>query len=139
MAIVSDKYGNEYNPQGVSSDYPIGAVPITGSSGTVANGSTVATLAAAVGKTTYVTGFIISGTGATIGLAVAPTLVGVISGTMTFAYAAIAGALLMSTPMVVTFPKPIPASAVNMAITLTVPALGLGNTNSTAVIFGYQL
>lgn len=119
--------------------YPIDAVPITASSGNVANGSAVATLAASAGKTTYITGFQITASGATIGLVVNPTVVGTVTGTLTYAYAAMAGALIINTPLIVSFPLPIPASTINTAIVVTLPALGLGNTNATVVAHGYQL
>ena len=43
------------------------------------------------------------------------------------------------TPMTVVFNPPLPASAVNTAIVLTLPALGLGNTNAAAVAHGYSV
>lgn len=115
------------------------ATPITATSGNVANASAVATLAGVSAKTTYITGFIITAAGATTGLAVNVTLAGVITGTMTFTFVAPAGVLVAAVPLVVTFDTPIPASAVNTAIVLTLPALGAGNTNASANAFGYQL
>jgi hypothetical protein len=123
----------------IISEYPAGAVPITASSGNVAAGSAVATLAGVAGKTTYISGFEITGTGATLGLAVTPTVAGTISGTLSYTYAAIAGALLGNNPLMVQYSKSIPASAVNTAIVVTCPTLGTGNTNSTVTAHGYQL
>ena len=119
--------------------YPVGTTPVTSSSGNVANAAAIATLPAVAGKTTYITGFEITGAGATAAVVVGVTVVGVISGTMTFTYAAVAGAALLNTPMLVEFPAPIPASSVNTAIVVTVPALGVGNTNSAVVAHGYQI
>lgn len=113
--------------------------PITASSGNVANASAVATLAAAATKTTYITGIIVTATGATLGLPVLVTVTGVITGTMTFVFAAIAGALLISQPLIIPFPTPVPASAVNTAIVVTLPALGSGNTNAAVVATGFQV
>ncbi len=113
--------------------------PISGSSGDVANASAVATLAAAAGKTTYITGFEITGSGATAALPVVVTVAGVIGGTMTFIYSAAAGALVGNQPLVIEFPEPVPASAVNTAIVVTCPALGTGNLHSAVVAHGYQL
>lgn len=115
------------------------ATPITATSGNVANGAAVATLAGAASKTTYITGFILTAAGATAGLAVNVTLAGVIGGTMTFTFVAPAGVLVAAQPLVVMFATPIPASAANTAIVLTLPALGAGNTNASANAFGYQL
>lgn len=119
--------------------YPTNATPITASSGNVANAAAVATLAAVSGKRTYITGFIITGTGATAGLAVAPTIVGTLGGTMTLSAAAVAGALVANTPLAFNFRFPIPANADNTAIVVTLPALGAGNTNASVVATGYQL
>lgn len=119
--------------------YPPGAVPVTSSSGNVAAASAIATLAAAVGKTTYITGFVITSAGATGAAVVNPTLVGVIGGTMTFVYTTIAGVTLANATLIVSFDVPVPASAVNTAIVLTLPSLGAGNTNAAVVARGYQL
>lgn len=115
------------------------AADITAASGNVANAAAVATLAGAAGKTTYITGFEVTGTGATAALAVSVTVTGTTGGTLTYTYAAAAGAAVANTPLIVSFPNPIPASDVNTAIAVTVPALGAGNTNSTVVAHGYQV
>lgn len=125
-------------PQG-SPPYPSGATAITAASGNVANAAAVATLAAAAAKTTYITGFEVTGTGATAGLAVSVTVTGTITGTLTYTAAAAAGVLVANSPLIVEYPVAIPASAVNTAIVVTLPALGAGNTNATVVAHGYQL
>lgn len=122
-----------------ASDYPYGSTAIAAASGNVANAAAVATLAAVAGKTTYITGFEITASGATAALVVSVTVVGTITGTLTYTYAAVAGAALINTPLVVQFPTPIPASATNTTIVVTLPALGAGNTNATVVAHGYQL
>ena len=38
----------------------------------------------------------------------------------------------------VRFPQPLPASAVNTAITVTVPSFGAGNTNAAVVVYGFM-
>lgn len=121
------------------SDYPVGATPITNSSGNVANASAVATLSGVANKTTYIAGFQVTGSGATLGLPVTVTVAGLISGTNSYTYCAIAGVLLGNTPLIVKFDPPVPASAVNTAIVVTCPALGSGNTNNTVSAQGYQL
>jgi hypothetical protein len=121
------------------SPYPSGATAITASSGNVAAATAAATLAAVAGKTTYITGFAITGTGATGALAVSVTVTGVITGTMTYTYAAAAGAAVENTPLVVQFPYPIPASTTNTTIVVSCPTLGTGNTNNTANAYGFQL
>ena len=119
--------------------YQAGATPVSASSGNVANAAAAATLPAVAGKTTYVTGFEITGAGATAAAVVLATLTGLTGGTATYVVVAPAGATTSITPLVVQFPAPIPASSVNAAITLTLPALGAGNTNAAVVAHGFQL
>lgn len=119
--------------------YPAGAAPVHAASGNVANGVASATLPAASGKTTYLTGFEITGGGATVALLVSPTVAGLLGGTATYSLATVAGALLANVPIMTTFNPPIPANGLNTAIVLSVPALGLGNTNSACAIHGFQL
>lgn len=122
-----------------NSPYPSGATPLTASSGNVANAQAVATLAGTSAKTTYITGFEVTGSGATLGLPVTVTVTGLISGTMSYTYSAIAGALLENTPLAISFVPAIPASATNTSIVVTCPALGSGNTNNVSNAHGYQL
>lgn len=119
--------------------FPAGATPLCSSSGNVANASAVATLTAAAGKTTYITGFEITGGGATAAALVQATLAGLLGGTATYIVGVVAGAALQNPGLSVQFSTPLPASAVNTAITLTVPALGAGNTNSAVVAHGFQI
>jgi hypothetical protein len=128
----------------LSAPYPLGAdgsdaTPVTAGSGNVANASAVATIPAVAGKTAYISGFDIVGAGATAALIVSPTLAGIISGTRTYAYGAVAGAALMNQLLCVRFNPAIPASAVNTAIVVTCPALGAGNLFNTAHAYGYYV
>lgn len=118
---------------------PAGATVVTASSGNVANASAAAALPAVASVLNYVRGFTITAGGATAASLVSATLTGVLGGTMTFTYAIPAGATLGATPLVVTFPTPIPASAVNTAITITLPAAGAGNTNAATMIHGFKI
>lgn len=118
---------------------PDGAVSITASSGNEANTNAVATLAAATGKTTYITGFTCTAAGATAAAVVEVTVVGLIGGTATYIFTAPAGATVAAAPLSVQFPEPVAASAVDTAIVVTLPALGAGNTNAAVVATGYQL
>jgi hypothetical protein len=91
------------------------------------------------GLTSWITGFEITGDGATAGSIIAVTLTGVISGTKTYFLTIPAGVGTAITPLIVEFPAPgIPASGVNTAITLNVPSFGAGNTNAAASLNGYQ-
>jgi len=118
---------------------PNGATAVNGASGNVANANAVATLAGTPSKTTYITGFEITAAGATAAAVVTVTVAGTISGTLSYTFTVPAGAALAATPLIVEFPVPIPASAVNTAIVVTCPALGAGNTNAAAVAHGFQL
>lgn len=113
--------------------------PITAASGNVANASAVATLAGAAGKTTYITGFELTAGGATGAALVQATVAGVLGGTLTYIFGFPAGVTTIATPLIVEFPEPIPASAANTAIVVTLPAGGTGNTNAAAVAHGFQL
>jgi hypothetical protein len=115
------------------------ATPVTATSGNVANAIATATIPAVVGKTAFISGFTISGAGATAALVVNPTVTGIISGTKTYTYAAVAGVGLINQVLDVQFCPPIPASAVNTAIAVACPALGAGNTNNTVNAYGFYI
>lgn len=115
------------------------ATPETASSGNVAAASAVATLATGASVTTYISGFQCTGSGATVGSVVNVTVAGVITGTMTYTFAATAGALLSDPPLTVQFNPAIPASAPNTTIVVTMPSLGTGNTNAACSAQGYTL
>lgn len=132
---------NQYPAPSVSpaSHYPAGATAVTASSGNVAAAVAAAALPAVAAKTNYITGFEATGSGATLGSVVTLTVTGTISTTLSYTISAIAGVLLGNTPLIVQFPVAIPASAVNTAITVSMPSLGMGNTNATVVAHGYVL
>ena len=113
---------------------------VVGTSGNVAAAIATATIPALAGRTAYVGGFSVTGAGATAGLAVTVTLGTLIGGvTFNYTYAAAVGATVANTPLIVQLSEPIPANAVNTAISVTCPSLGLGNTNNTVNIHGYYL
>jgi len=143
----TDDLGGLYNANAVTplpvtmpaSGIPAGATPLVSASGNVANASAVATLAGAAGKTTYISGFEITGGGATAAALVSATVAGLLGGTATYTYGAVTGAAAVNAPLVVVFTPPLPASAVNTAIVVTLPALGAGNTNAAVVAHGYRV
>ena len=119
---------------------PNGAVPLVASSGNVAATATTATLAAAAAQTTYITGFEVTGAGATAASVILVTVTGTISATApTYVLAVPAGVTVGATPLVVEFPSPLPGSAVNTAVVVNVPSFGAGNTNAAVVAHGYRL
>jgi hypothetical protein len=112
---------------------------ITAASGNVAAASAVATLAGVASKTTYITGFEVTAAGSTTALPVLLAVTGTVTGTLTYIFTFPAGALIAAQPLSVQFPQPIPASAANTAILVTLPSGGTGNTNAAVVAHGFQL
>lgn len=104
---------------------------------TAAAASQSPALAAAAAKTTYITGFAVTGGGATAASVIRITVDGTAT-QLNYDLGIPAGATLGVTPLIVTFSRPIPASAVNSAITLNVPSFGAGNTIAAAAVYGYQ-
>lgn len=94
-------------------------------------------LPAVLNQTNFVTGFEVTGAGATAGSVIAVTLTGVIGGPLTYELTIPAGAGTSINPLIVEFPVALPATGPNVAITLNVPSFGAGNTNAAAVIHGY--
>lgn len=114
------------------------ATQITASSGNVANAVATAVLLGVAGKTTYITGFEVTGSGATGALVVTVTVTNTVSGTLSYTYVFVAGATLANESLIVSFPDPIPANAPGVSITVSCPASGLGGTNNTVVAHGFQ-
>ena len=134
--------------QGLSATNPL---PITGAfiqpnstalaagSGNVANAPAVATLTGSATTTVYISGFEVTGAGATAGAVVTVTVAGLLGGTRSFTYVAATGAAVANQSLIVPFFPPLPASAVNTPIVVTCPALGAGNTNNTVVAHGFHV
>lgn len=122
-----------------TSGYPAGAVPVSNSSAIVANANAVATLPAAAGKTTYITGFTCDAGGSTAALAVDMTIAGVLGGTIHNSFVFPLGVGVAAFPFVEQFLPPLPSSAVNTAIVVTLPAGGAGNLSASCNAQGYQL
>ncbi len=128
---------------GSVSDYPVGgtgtaAVPVAATSGNVAAATATATLAGTSGKTTYITGLQIVGTGATAASVVSCTITGLLGGTVTLPLGVVAGATLQNPIINISYAKPVPASAANTSIVVSCPTLGSGNTNNSVSAQGYQ-
>jgi hypothetical protein len=124
--------------------YPAGSNAVTGVLSAADTTTGAATLPAAVGKLTYIGGFTVSGLGAAAATPVSVTVATVVGGTsggagntLTYSYNFVAGVALPNTPLQVTFSPPIPASAQNAAITVTVPGAA-GNTATQINAWGYQ-
>jgi hypothetical protein len=107
------------------------------SSTTGAAAAIAAILPAVAGRTNYITGFEVTGAGATLGSVVNVTVTGVVGGPLNFVLPVVAGVLLAITPLVIAFNRPIPATGPNVAIAVNVPSLGAGNTNAAVSAHGY--
>ena len=123
----------------MTTPYPTGATALVAGSANAANQSASATLTPAAGKTAYISGFAITGSGATVGLPVAVTVIGIIGGTRSYTYSFAASAILGNDPLVINYNPPIPASAADIAIQVTCQASGAGGLNNNIVAHGYSL
>lgn len=117
--------------------YALASTPLIAGSGNVANASAVATLTPTATTTAYISGFEVTGTGATAALAATVTVAGLLGGTRHYTYAFAAGVAVGNAPLIVQFNPPLPAAAVNTAIVVTCPASGAGGTNNTVVAHGF--
>ena len=151
MAVASDQVGTAgtanatvFTVQGIASmtplvanttnGYPSGAIPETiSATGTTA--ATTATLAAAVGKTTYICGFSMRSV-ATAAAAGNATVTGTITGTLNFTHGT--GVTPSVNPNDQRFNPCIPASTTNTTIAVVSPAAGTGGVMSVTA-WGYQL
>lgn len=130
------------NPDGTNNGalvLPYGAVSLAAGSGNIANASAAATLTGTATTTVYITGFEITGSGATAGLPVTVTVAGLLGGTRSYTYTFAVGVLVPNQSLIVSYFPPLPASAVNTAIVVTCPASGAGGTNNTVVAHGFYL
>lgn len=138
LALPNAALGTGPNPVVVyQSVYEALQAPVQASSGNVANATAAATLAAQSGKTNYLTGIEITGAGATASSVVAATVTGLLGGTRTLIVAVPAGVTTGIAPIVEQFNKALKGAAANTAITLTLPALGAGNTNAAVSLQGF--
>jgi hypothetical protein len=116
---------------------PIKAQVVSAGGGAQSN---AATLAGATGQYTYIEGFDISGAGATAATVVEVTTTG-LSNNLKFEVPVAAGVtapFITNVPVYsVRFPTPIPSSATNTNIVVTLPSFGGGNTNASITVYGF--
>jgi hypothetical protein len=111
---------------------------VNGASG--AAQSNAATLPATAGRTQYLEGFDVTGGGATAASIIEISVTGLAGGTLKFemnVLAGVTGPVNAQGGLSIRFPEPLPASALNSAITVTVPSFGAGNTNAAVVAYGF--
>lgn len=115
---------------------PLGAAVSAGAN--VAASANNQTLAGASNKTTYLSGFAVTGLAATSAASITITTTG-LANNLSFVLPIPAGVTVGVTPLIVTFNPPLPASATNTAIVVQVPSFGSGNTTASASAWGFQL
>ncbi len=96
-----------------------------------------ATLAGAAGKRTFISGFVVTGAGATAASVIEVTVTGP-AVTMRYKITVPAGAAVGVPALVVDFRQPLPASADNTAIVVNVPSFGAGNTAAAVAAYGFR-
>lgn len=109
------------------------------SSGNVANANAVATMPAVLNRVNYLSTVHLTAIGATAAGVVVATIAGCVGGTLSYVIAVPAGATTSIVPLILNFDPPLPSSATNTAITVTLPALGAGNTNAATSISGFTV
>jgi hypothetical protein len=126
-----------------SSSLPLGA-----SSGNVAASTATATITptldpSMVGvtkyRTAYISGFELTGAGATAASVIVGTITGLAGGTLSYVVAIPAGVTSSIQPLIVEFCQPLAASSAGQAIAVSFPSFGAGNTNACVNIHGFQV
>jgi hypothetical protein len=129
--------GNALVVSDVNNGVPPGTSITASSTGTT--GAISATLPGVSGKTTYITGFTVSSSGATLGSNPTVTVTGTISGTLNYVYP-VATLSVAQSPLDIQFSCPIPASASNTPIVVNLnTGIGLGGTAAAVTVTGFQL
>jgi hypothetical protein len=101
--------------------------------------SNAVTLTGGVGQYTYIEGFDVTGGGATAASIVEISTTG-LSNNLKFEMNVLAGAtgpVNAQGGLFIRFPTPIPSSATNTNIVVTLPSLGAGNTNASITVYGF--
>lgn len=96
-----------------------------------------ATLAPPAGQVAYLSGFCCSGGGATAALGIDITVAG-INTTLHFTSVIPAGAGVPWGPFEIIFPTPLAGSAPGVAIVVTLPSFGAGNTAACVSAWGFS-
>jgi len=100
----------------------------------------VATLAAVANLTNYISSFTVTGLGAIAASNITIVVSGVVGGPLSFVMPVPAGVTVpINPPFTVTFSPPLAATGPNVAILVTVPSFGAGNTSANVVSEGYRL
>jgi hypothetical protein len=101
---------------------------------------TAAIAAPGSGRMAYIEGFDVTGGGATSASVINCTVTGT-TNTLNFSMniaSGVTASVNAQGGLFIRFPTPIPASATNTAITLTVPSFGTGNTEASCTVYGFS-
>jgi hypothetical protein len=112
----------------------IPATPVIANTAVAANTACAATMAAVAAKTNYLTALNVSTQGGTAAAAGTLSITGLLGGTITLELGAAANNPVNFT---LTFPTPLPANAVNVAIVATAAALGATTGACAVTLFGF--
>ena len=115
--------------------YPSTAIPETASATGAAAATAVATLAASVGRTTYLSGFCVTTLNPTAVESGVATVTGTITGTLSYQ---LVEAAATGGQLCVPFNPPVPASGTDVPIVVTLPAISSGAAGSVSA-YGFQL
>jgi hypothetical protein len=96
-----------------------------------------ASIGGAAGSTTFITGFEITGAGATAASTIAVSVFNVLGGTKTYFLTIPAGAGVGLTPLIVEYARPIPAIGPGTVIQVSVPSFGPGNLFAAVTVHGF--
>jgi hypothetical protein len=118
-----------------------GITPVANAGTVASNTSMTVSLAAASGKLNYIEGFDLTGGDCTVATTKLITITGTANQLNYLYFQQPTSSTVAFQPpgLSVRFPEPIPASASNTAITVTVPALGAGSDSIALTVFGVQM
>jgi hypothetical protein len=132
LAAMNVQREGQFAGSVLTSPLPGTAAAVEGSATTAAGAQIVATLPAAAGITTWITGFDVTVSNGTAG-SVLVTVAGIATSRSWYIAQVASGQNTLS----IRFPRAIPSSAVNTAVTVTVPTTTTGF--NSVVAYGFQL
>jgi len=115
----------------------LGVYPLGMSSQDEANGEATVTLNGGDDLAVYLCGVIITGSGADVANVVEVTITGLESGPRRFIYGFEEGPTKINHPLALTFIPPLPASDVDVPVTITCPASGAGGLHNVVTAWGF--
>lgn len=138
IALAASAVAQQYMPPLPRAGTDIGqSRGIGATSGNVANATATANIGAgASGSVNFLCGFSVRSLGATAATTVTLTVTGVVGG-FNYSYFSVAGATTANQPADVYFHPCLPSTP-DTAISVSLPALGAGNTNAYVNAWGYR-